>query len=47
LAREKQGRFAGLDDKGRLLLELPDGAIQTIAAGDVFPLKKSGGRIVG
>jgi BirA family biotin operon repressor/biotin-[acetyl-CoA-carboxylase] ligase len=47
LAREKQGRFAGRDDKGRLLLELPDGAIQTIAAGDVFPLKKSGGRIVG
>lgn len=47
VTREKQGRFAGLDDKGRLLIELPDGAIETIAAGDVFPLTKSGGRIVG
>lgn len=35
--REMQGRFAALDDSGALLLELPDGRIQTVTAGDVFP----------
>jgi BirA family transcriptional regulator, biotin operon repressor / biotin---[acetyl-CoA-carboxylase] ligase len=34
---ELQGRFAGLDQAGRLLLERPDGGLTTIAAGDVFP----------
>jgi BirA family biotin operon repressor/biotin-[acetyl-CoA-carboxylase] ligase len=46
LAREKHGRFTGLDDKGRLLLEVPGGAIETIAAGDVFLFEKRGGRAV-
>lgn len=31
-----QGRFAGLDQNGALLLEMPNGAIRTILAGDVF-----------
>jgi BirA family biotin operon repressor/biotin-[acetyl-CoA-carboxylase] ligase len=35
---ERSGRFAGLDATGRLLLDLPDGTRQEIAAGDVFPL---------
>lgn len=35
--REMQGRFAALDDSGALLLELPDGRVQTVTAGDVFP----------
>jgi BirA family biotin operon repressor/biotin-[acetyl-CoA-carboxylase] ligase len=43
-AREKKGRFAGLDETGRLLLELPDGTVETIAAGDVFLFDKRGGR---
>ncbi len=34
---ERTGQFAGLDDAGRLLLDLPDGSRQQIAAGDVFP----------
>jgi len=36
--REMQGRFAALDDSGALLLELPDGRVQTVTAGDVFPV---------
>jgi len=35
---ERTGRFAGLDETGRLLLDLSNGARQKIAAGDVFPL---------
>lgn len=35
---ELHGRFAALDDSGALLLELPDGRIQTVTAGDVFPV---------
>lgn len=34
---ELHGRFAALDDSGALLLELPDGRVQTVTAGDVFP----------
>jgi BirA family biotin operon repressor/biotin-[acetyl-CoA-carboxylase] ligase len=34
---EKRGRFTGLDASGRLLLELPGGCVEKIAAGDVFP----------
>ena len=33
--RELVGRFETLDDKGHLVLELPEGGKQTIAAGDV------------
>jgi BirA family biotin operon repressor/biotin-[acetyl-CoA-carboxylase] ligase len=36
--REIVGRGEGLDAHGRLLLRLPDGSVQAIAAGDVFPL---------
>ena len=32
-----RGTFRDLDPDGRLLLELPDGGLRTIAAGDVFP----------
>jgi biotin-(acetyl-CoA carboxylase) ligase len=35
--RELHGRFVALDDSGALLLELPDGRVQTVTAGDVFP----------
>ncbi len=38
--REVSGRFAGLDDAGRLLVEQP-GGVATVTAGDVFDL---GGR---
>lgn len=31
------GRFAALDAGGALLLELPDGRLHTVTAGDVFP----------
>lgn len=31
-----EGRFAGLDPAGALLLELPDGSLKPIMAGDVF-----------
>jgi BirA family transcriptional regulator, biotin operon repressor / biotin---[acetyl-CoA-carboxylase] ligase len=43
---EKKGRFAGLDDTGRLLLELADGTVETIAVGDVFMFSRRGGRTV-
>ncbi len=34
--RSLSGRFAGIDDAGRLLLDTGSGTMQTIAAGDVF-----------
>jgi BirA family biotin operon repressor/biotin-[acetyl-CoA-carboxylase] ligase len=34
-----QGRFAGLDDEGALLLDLPSGARRPIHAGEVFGLE--------
>jgi BirA family biotin operon repressor/biotin-[acetyl-CoA-carboxylase] ligase len=37
-ARDLTGRFETLDEAGRLVLRLPDGAIETIAAGEVFPV---------
>jgi BirA family biotin operon repressor/biotin-[acetyl-CoA-carboxylase] ligase len=37
-ARELTGRFETLDETGRLLLRLPDGALEPIAAGEVFPV---------
>ncbi len=36
--RELFGRCEGLDERGRLLLRLEHGAVEIIAAGDVFPL---------
>ena len=36
--RELQGRFTGLDDNGRLLLQKPGGAVEAITAGEVFAL---------
>jgi BirA family transcriptional regulator, biotin operon repressor / biotin---[acetyl-CoA-carboxylase] ligase len=36
--REIIGRGEGLDERGRLLLRLPDGSVEAIAAGEVFPL---------
>jgi BirA family biotin operon repressor/biotin-[acetyl-CoA-carboxylase] ligase len=39
--REFVGRFEALDERGRLLLRLPDGSLQTITAGDVFPIPTS------
>jgi BirA family biotin operon repressor/biotin-[acetyl-CoA-carboxylase] ligase len=37
-ARELTGRFEALDEAGRLLLRLPDGSLEPIAAGEVFPV---------
>ena len=34
---EMKGRFVGLDRSGHLMLEVEDGGIKTISAGDVFP----------
>jgi BirA family transcriptional regulator, biotin operon repressor / biotin---[acetyl-CoA-carboxylase] ligase len=42
--REKVGRFTDLDESGRLLLDLPDGTREKIAAGDVFLFTARGGR---
>jgi BirA family transcriptional regulator, biotin operon repressor / biotin---[acetyl-CoA-carboxylase] ligase len=36
--RELRGRFETLDEAGRLVLRLPDGGRETIAAGEVFPV---------
>jgi len=36
--REMFGRGEGLDERGRLLVRLPDGSVQAIAAGEVFPV---------
>jgi BirA family biotin operon repressor/biotin-[acetyl-CoA-carboxylase] ligase len=33
---ELAGTFEGIDEAGRLVLRLPDGTMQTVAAGDVF-----------
>jgi BirA family biotin operon repressor/biotin-[acetyl-CoA-carboxylase] ligase len=43
---DTSGRFAGLDESGRLMLELPDGTTKKIAAGDVFLFHVRGGRTV-
>jgi BirA family biotin operon repressor/biotin-[acetyl-CoA-carboxylase] ligase len=43
---DMSGRFAGLDESGRLMLELPDGTLKKIAAGDVFLFHVRGGRTV-
>jgi BirA family biotin operon repressor/biotin-[acetyl-CoA-carboxylase] ligase len=40
--REFVGRAEALDEHGRLLLRLDDGTLQTITAGDVFPVAASG-----
>jgi BirA family transcriptional regulator, biotin operon repressor / biotin---[acetyl-CoA-carboxylase] ligase len=32
------GRFEALDEAGRLMLRLPDGRLETISAGEVFPV---------
>jgi BirA family transcriptional regulator, biotin operon repressor / biotin---[acetyl-CoA-carboxylase] ligase len=40
--REFVGRAEALDERGRLLLRLDDGTLQTITAGDVFPVAASG-----
>ncbi len=43
LAKEElTGRFATLDEAGRLVLELPDGGRRTMAAGDVVALQGPG-----
>jgi BirA family biotin operon repressor/biotin-[acetyl-CoA-carboxylase] ligase len=36
--RELTGRFEGIDEEGRLLLRRADGTLETIAAGEVFPV---------
>jgi BirA family transcriptional regulator, biotin operon repressor / biotin---[acetyl-CoA-carboxylase] ligase len=36
--RELAGRFEGLDEAGRLQLRRADGTLETIAAGEVFPV---------
>ena len=41
---QAQGRFVGLDQAGRLLLELRNGTLTKISAGDVFPLAVHGPR---
>jgi BirA family biotin operon repressor/biotin-[acetyl-CoA-carboxylase] ligase len=41
---QTQGRFVGLDHAGRLLLELRNGTLTKISAGDVFPLAVHGPR---
>jgi BirA family biotin operon repressor/biotin-[acetyl-CoA-carboxylase] ligase len=40
-----QGRFVGVDRAGRLVLELADGAMKKISAGDVFPFTIHGRHI--
>jgi BirA family biotin operon repressor/biotin-[acetyl-CoA-carboxylase] ligase len=39
--RETAGRFEALDETGRLMLRLPNGAVETVAAGDVFPITRA------
>jgi len=36
--RDLSGHFEGLDEAGRLVLRLADGTLQTITAGDIFPV---------
>ena len=43
---EKHGRFAGLDQSGRLILELRGGGTEKISAGDVFLFELHGCRPV-
>jgi BirA family biotin operon repressor/biotin-[acetyl-CoA-carboxylase] ligase len=43
---QTQGRFVGVDQAGRLLLELRNGTLTKISAGDVFPLAVHGPRRV-
>lgn len=38
--RDLSGTFETLDQAGRLILRLPDGALQAITAGEVFPLAR-------
>ena len=40
---ERIGRFVGLDQSGRLALELPGGVIEKISAGDVIPFTRRRG----
>jgi len=40
--RELAGRFAGLDETGHLLVEGPGGAVEAIAAGEVYALGTRG-----
>ncbi len=35
--REMIGRFEAIDDAGQLMLRTPDGGVEAVAAGDVFP----------
>jgi BirA family biotin operon repressor/biotin-[acetyl-CoA-carboxylase] ligase len=37
-ARDFTGRFETLDEAGRLVVRLPDGTAETVAAGEVFPI---------
>jgi BirA family biotin operon repressor/biotin-[acetyl-CoA-carboxylase] ligase len=39
--REIVGRFETLDDAGRLVLRLPSGSAELVAAGDVFPVARA------
>jgi BirA family biotin operon repressor/biotin-[acetyl-CoA-carboxylase] ligase len=39
--RQLTGRFEALDEAGQLLLRLPDGSLETIAAGEVFPVARA------
>jgi BirA family transcriptional regulator, biotin operon repressor / biotin---[acetyl-CoA-carboxylase] ligase len=41
---DKVGRFVGLDQAGRLVLELAGGRLEKVSAGDVFPFAMRGGR---
>jgi BirA family transcriptional regulator, biotin operon repressor / biotin---[acetyl-CoA-carboxylase] ligase len=36
---ERHGRFVGVDQSGRLVLELAGGGVEKISAGDVFPFE--------
>jgi BirA family biotin operon repressor/biotin-[acetyl-CoA-carboxylase] ligase len=44
--REISGRFETLDDAGRLVLLLPEGGREAIAAGDVIALEGAGGTTI-
>ena len=43
--REIDRPLRGLDEAGRLLLRLPTAAVETITAGDVFPLRRAAERL--
>ncbi|MDR3420447.1 MAG: biotin--[acetyl-CoA-carboxylase] ligase [Xanthobacteraceae bacterium] len=43
---DKTGRFGGLDQMGRLVLEHPGGGVEKISAGDVFPFGLRRGRMM-